>query len=100
LGLLADCSPKIAYAQEAGEAQKTGGVLSLSSTEISHLPDLDKGEVLWRIGERSFMVRHISTPGEVALFDANARMVASSNGGIGRPQSAHDTTSSGMTLGE
>jgi hypothetical protein len=74
LGLLADCSTKIIYAQEAGEAQKTGGVLGLSSTEIAQLPELDMGEGLWRIGERSFMVRHLCTPGEVTLFDTNARM--------------------------
>jgi len=75
LGLLADCSTKIVYAQEASEAERTGGVLGLSSTEIGQLPDLDKGEGLWRIGERSFMVRHICTPSEMALFDTNARMV-------------------------
>ncbi len=74
LGLLADCSTKIVYAQEAGEAQKTGGVLGLSSTEIAQLPELDMGEGLWRIGERSFMVRHLCTPAELALFDTNARM--------------------------
>lgn len=74
LGLLADCSTKIIYAQEAGEAEKTGGVLGLSSTEIAQLPELDMGEGLWRIGERSFMVRHLCTPGELALFDTNARM--------------------------
>ena len=75
LGLLADCSTKIIYAQESGEAEKTGSVLGLSSTEVAQLPDLDKGEGLWRIGERSFMVRHVCTPGEVALFDTNERMV-------------------------
>jgi len=75
LGLLADCSTKIIYAQEADEAKKTGGVLGLSSTEIGQLPDLDRGEGLWRIGERSFMVRHICTPAELALFDTDARMV-------------------------
>jgi type IV secretory pathway VirB4 component len=74
LGLLADCSTKIIYAQEAGEANKTGGVLGLSSTEISQLPELEMGEGLWRIGERSFMVRHLCTPGELALFDTNGRM--------------------------
>lgn len=74
LGLLADCSSKIIYAQEASEAQKTGGVLGLSSTEIAQLPELDMGEGLWRIGERSFMVRHICTPDELSLFDTNARM--------------------------
>ncbi len=76
LGLLADCSTKIIYAQEADEAKKTGGVLGLSSTEIGQLPELDRGEGLWRIGERSFMVRHICTPGELALFDTDARMEA------------------------
>jgi hypothetical protein len=80
LGLLADCSTKIVYAQEAGEASKTGGVLGLSSTEISQLPELDMGEGLWRIGERSFMVRHLCTPGELVLFDTNARMLAKSDG--------------------
>jgi hypothetical protein len=74
LGLLADCSTKIIYAQEADEARRTGGVLGLSSTEIAQLPDLDKGEGLWRVGERSFMVRHICTPGELALFDTDSRI--------------------------
>ena len=74
LGLLADCSTKIIYAQEADEAKRTGGVLGLSSTEIGQLPELDRGEGLWRIGERSFMVRHICTMAELALFDTDARM--------------------------
>jgi hypothetical protein len=74
LGLLADCSTKIIYAQEAGEATKTGGVLGLSSTEMSQLPELTMGEGLWRIGERSFMVRHFCTPGDLSLFDTNSRM--------------------------
>jgi len=26
------------------------------------------------VGERSFVVRHICTPGELALFDTNQRM--------------------------
>jgi len=75
LGLLADCSTKIVYAQEASEAAKTGGALGLSSTEVAQLPELDVGEGLWRIGERSFMVRHLCTTEELALFDTNARMV-------------------------
>ena len=74
LGLLADCSTKIIYAQEVDEAKNAGGVLGLSSTEIAQLPELDRGEGLWRIGERSFMVRHLCTPCELALFDTDARM--------------------------
>jgi hypothetical protein len=55
-------------------------VLGLSSTEISQLPELDMGEGLWRIGERSFMVRHLCTPGELVLFDTDARMLAKVTG--------------------
>ena len=44
LGLLADCSTKIIYAQEADEAKRTGRVLGLSSTEITQLPEMDRGE--------------------------------------------------------
>lgn len=75
LGLLADCSTKIIYAQESGEATKTGISLGLSSTEVAQLPDLERGEGLWRLGERAFVVRHVLTPTELACFDTNQRMV-------------------------
>jgi hypothetical protein len=80
LGLLADCSTKIIYAQERGEDTKTGTALGLSSTEIDQLSSLARGEGLWRIGDRSFVVRHICTPGELALFDTNQRMVINPRG--------------------
>lgn len=76
LGLLGDCSTKIIYAQESSEALKTGAALGLSSTEIAQLPELVRGEGLWRLGERAFVVRHVMAPGELALFDTNARMLA------------------------
>ena len=74
LGLLADCSTKIVYAQESGEDAKTGAALGLSSTEVDQLSSLARGEGLWRVGDRSFVVRHVCTPGELALFDTNQRM--------------------------
>ncbi|TAM92799.1 MAG: ATP-binding protein [Jatrophihabitans sp.] len=74
LGLLADCSTKIIYAQESGEADKTAAALGLSSTEAKELPTLVQGEGLWRIRDRAFIVRHLCTEGELALFDTNARM--------------------------
>jgi hypothetical protein len=73
-GLLADCSTKIVYAQEAGEDAKTGAALGLSTTETLQLSSLARGEGLWRVGERSFVVRHVCTSGELALFDTNQRM--------------------------
>lgn len=74
LGLLADCSTRIIYAHERGEAEKTGAAIGLSQTETAQLADLDRGEGLWRIGERAFVVGHTCTPGELSLFDTNARM--------------------------
>lgn len=76
LGLLADCSTKIVYAQESGEAEKTAAALGLSSTQAKELPQLVQGEGLWRIKERAFVVRHLCTDGELDLFDTNARMNA------------------------
>lgn len=74
LGLLADCSTKVIYAQERGEASATGRRLGLSEVEIEQLPGLARGQGLWRVGERSFLVNHRMTQGELALFDTNARM--------------------------
>jgi hypothetical protein len=74
LGLLADCSTKVIYAQESGEAGKTATALGLSSTEASELPGLARGEGLWRIKDRAFVVRHLCTPGELTLFDTDSRL--------------------------
>ncbi len=74
LGLLADTSTRIVYAQERGEAEKTGAAIGLSPTEIAQLPDLKRGEGLWRIGELAFVVTHDLTPGELEVYDTNARM--------------------------
>ena len=75
LGLLADCSTKIIYAQESGEAAKTAAALGLSSTEAKELPLLVQGEGLWRIRDKAFVVRHLCTDGELELFDTNSRML-------------------------
>jgi hypothetical protein len=76
LGLLADCSTKIIYQQETSEAPHTAEVLGLSTTERNELPDLQRGEGLWRVGQRAFVVRHLVTAGELELFDTNTRMLA------------------------
>ncbi len=77
LGLLADCSTKIIYQQESSEAPHTAEVLGLSVTERGQLPDLARGEGLWRVGQRAFVVRHLVTDDELQLFDTNSRMFKS-----------------------
>jgi hypothetical protein len=74
LGLLADCSTKIIYAQEDSEAASTASTLGLSVAEQDELPGLVRGEGLWRVGQRSFVVHHLCTAGELELFDTNQRM--------------------------
>ena len=55
-------------------------VLGLSITEQRELPSLQRGEGLWRIGERAFVVRHLCTPGELDLFDTDQRFRGKGDG--------------------
>jgi hypothetical protein len=75
-GLLGDTATRILYNEPFEEAQAAGKVLGLTSVEIEQLPELGRGEGLWRVNERAFIVRHICTPDELALFDTDARMLA------------------------
>ncbi len=73
-GLLADCSTKIVYQQEVSETAHTATKLGLTTAEQDQLPDLQRGEGLWRVGQQAFIVRHVATPAETQLFDTSARM--------------------------
>ena len=75
-GLLGDTATRIIYNQPYDEATAVRRVLGLAAVEADQLPELVQGEGLWRIGQRAFVVRHLCTPNELALFDTDARMVA------------------------
>jgi hypothetical protein len=79
-GLLADTATRILYNEPFDEAQTAGILLGLTSVEIDQLPELAQGEGLWRVNERAFVVRHILTSDELALFDTNARMFGNPRG--------------------
>jgi type IV secretory pathway VirB4 component len=74
-GLLGDTATRILYNEPHEEAVAAGKVLGLTTTQVRQLPDLGQGEGLWKINQRAFVVRHICTPDELALFDTNARML-------------------------
>lgn len=99
LGLLADTSTRIIYAQERGEAEKTGGAIGLTATEIAQLPDLSLGEGLWRIGDRAFVVSHDLAPGELQIYNTNARMHGSRDGNA-TPVVAMDQLDGGVETSE
>lgn len=79
-GLLTDTATRILYNQPTNEAVGTGKLLGLSSTQTRQLPDLAQGEGLWKINQRAFIIRHICTPEELALYDTNTRMLDDSRG--------------------
>ncbi|MFC6341221.1 ATP-binding protein, partial [Nocardioides hankookensis] len=95
LGLLADCSTRIIYAHEPGEADKTGARIGLTASEIGQLPHLDQGEGLWKIRDRAFLVRNVLTPGELELFSTDARMTTPTQSG---PYSQPATAGYGIDL--
>ena len=74
-GLLADTATRILYNEPYDEARAAGTLLGLTSVEVDQLPELAQGEGLWRVNERAFVVRHLLTAGELALFDTDRRMV-------------------------
>jgi len=79
-GLLGDTATRILYNEPFDEAQAAAKVLGLTSVEMAQLPELGRGEGLWRVNERAFVVRHLCTENELALFDTDARMITASPG--------------------
>ena len=57
------------------EAPCIAEVLHLSVIAGSRLPDLQRGEGLWRVRQRAFAVRHLVTDGELQLLNRVARML-------------------------
>ena len=49
-------------------------LLGLSDTEAKLLPHLPRGQALWKVGSRSFLVEHRLSVSELALVDTDARM--------------------------
>ena len=72
--LLDDLEIRVVYAQAAGEIARNGDLLGLTQTEKALLPQLGQGQALWKIGQRSALVQHRLSPGEIALVDSDFAM--------------------------
>jgi type IV secretory pathway VirB4 component len=75
-GLLADTETRVVYGQPPSEVDKARELLGLSDTEARLLPNLPRGQALWKVGTRSFLVEHRLSAAEAGLVDTDARMVA------------------------
>ncbi len=73
-GLLSDSETLVIYAQPPGEVAKAAELLSLSGTEVELVPQLARGVALWKVGRRSFLVRHVVGGSERALVDTDRAM--------------------------
>jgi hypothetical protein len=74
-GLLSDSETLVIYAQPPGEVARATELLSLSPTEAELVPQLRRGVALWKVGRRSFLVRHVVGSTERQLVDTDAAMV-------------------------
>src|SRR4051812_4966403 len=74
-GLLADAETRVIYAQPTDELERTRELLGLTETELELLPTLRRGEALWKVGQRSFLVYHRLSSFEARLVDTDARML-------------------------
>lgn len=76
-GLLSDAGTRVVYAQSPDELLSARELLGLTGTEANLLPSLGRGEAVWKVGSRSFVVRHMLGRAERALVDTDRRMAAS-----------------------
>jgi len=66
-GLITDCATRVIYRQAAGEIDSAIALLGLSDREAQVVSQLGKGQALWQVGERSFIVQHHRSRSERAL---------------------------------
>jgi type IV secretory pathway VirB4 component len=74
-GLLSDAETKVVFAQSPDQVRLAQERLGLTSTEAEVLPHLGRGEALWKVGTRSFLVLHRLSDREALICDTDARMV-------------------------
>jgi hypothetical protein len=73
-GLLAETGTVIVYRQHSEEIPRATAALGLSSTEAQRISHYAQGVALWRIGGRSYEVRHARSERERALTATDAAM--------------------------
>lgn len=73
-GLLADAETRVSYAQAPDQLEDARKLLGLTETQAELLPMLRRGEALWQVGQRSFLVQHRLSSFETKLVYTDAQM--------------------------
>lgn len=73
-GLIADADTKVVLAQPPDQVEGLRNFLWFTATEAELVPTLRRGEALWQVGRRSFLVQHRLSGFEQAIVNTDARM--------------------------
>lgn len=73
-GLLADCSTRVIYRQEADQLTATARALGLTGAERDVIAVLPRGTGLWKLPARSHLVHHRLHVDELPLVDTDTAM--------------------------
>lgn len=73
-GLISDSQLKVCYRQDPSEVEFTRQVLGLTEAEASLLSSLPRGQALWKLGARSFLVQVTPVGIEWEIVDTDQRM--------------------------
>lgn len=74
MGLLSDTETRVVYGQPHSEVELAKEMLGLNKSEAELLPQLGRGQALWKVGTRSFLIEHILGQREKLIVDTDARM--------------------------
>jgi type IV secretory pathway VirB4 component len=75
-GLITDCATRVIYRQAAGDIAACVELFGLSDREAKIVVQLHRGQALWQVGTRSFVVQHYRSQIERRLTDTDAGMTA------------------------
>lgn len=73
-GLISDSQIKVVLRQDPSEIEYTRQLLGLTEAEASLLPGLPRGQALWKLGARSFLVQVTPVGMEWNIVDTDQRM--------------------------
>ncbi|WP_238487286.1 hypothetical protein [Actinoplanes flavus] len=75
-GLIEDCGVRVSYRQATGSLDQAREFLGTSDVETNLLRYLRQGVGLWKIGTRSYVVKHQLSSIETAMVHTDSRMEA------------------------
>ncbi len=73
-GLLSDSETRVIYTQPPGEVALAGELMGMTPVEEEIIRKLGRGIALWKVGQRSFLVRHLVSTTEQQFIQTDQRM--------------------------